>query len=39
MLAPLRRFIPMVGMVDITPLIAYFLLSMIAGGVVKALVR
>ena len=39
MLAPLRRFIPMLGMVDITPLIAYFLLSVIAGAVVKALVR
>jgi YggT family protein len=29
MLAPMRRFIPMVGMIDITPLVAWLLLSLL----------
>ena len=29
MLAPLRRIIPMIGMIDITPIIAWFALSLI----------
>jgi YggT family protein len=32
MLAPLRRFIPLIGMLDITPIVAYFLLSLIQGA-------
>lgn len=30
-LAPLRRVVPTIGMIDITPIIAYFLLSLLAG--------
>jgi len=33
MLAPLRRFIPPFGMVDVTPLIAFFLLQLIQGAI------
>ena len=29
MLAPLRRFIPLIGMIDITPLVAWFALNLI----------
>ena len=31
MLAPLRRVIPPLGMIDITPLVAYFLLYLLQG--------
>lgn len=31
MLAPLRRVIPMIGMVDVTPIVAYFGLSILQG--------
>lgn len=32
MLAPLRRLIPRIGMIDITPLVAWFALSLIQGA-------
>jgi len=31
MLAPLRRVIPMIGMIDITPIVAYFLINIVQG--------
>ena len=34
-LSPLRRIIPMIGMVDITPIIAYFLLGFIQSAVIR----
>lgn len=37
MLAPLRRVIPLLGGIDITPIIAYLLLSLLEGIVVRAL--
>lgn len=38
MLAPLRRFIPPIGgTIDITPLIAYFVLSLVSGWIVSRL--
>ena len=36
-LAPLRSVIPTIGMVDISPMVAYFLLTLIRGFVVGAL--
>jgi YggT family protein len=36
-LAPLRRIIPPIGMVDISPLIAYFAVGLIGGWVVDAI--
>jgi len=33
MLAPLRRIIPMLGPVDITPIVAFFLLSILQGAI------
>lgn len=33
MLAPLRRLIPRIGMIDITPLVAWFALSLIQGAI------
>jgi len=36
-LAPLRQIIPSVGMMDITPLIAYFLIILIQGAVLRLL--
>jgi YggT family protein len=39
MLAPLRRIIPNLGMIDITPLIAYFALGLLEGFVVRSLLR
>jgi YggT family protein len=37
MLAPLRRVVPLLGGIDITPIIAYLLLSLLEGIVVRAL--
>ena len=37
MLRPLRRVIPSLGMVDITPIVAYFVLQLIEGLVSRAL--
>jgi len=37
MLAPLRRIIPNLGMIDITPIIAYFALRLLEGLVVRLL--
>jgi YggT family protein len=36
-LAPLRRVIPRIGMLDITPLVALLLLQFIHGAVISAL--
>ena len=36
MLAPLRRVIPLLGPVDVTPIIAYLLLGLLEGVVVRA---
>jgi len=36
-LAPLRQIIPSIGMMDITPLIAYFLIILIQGAVLRLL--
>ncbi|HWJ21416.1 MAG TPA: YggT family protein [Gemmatimonadaceae bacterium] len=36
-LRPLRRVIPNIGMIDVTPIIAYFLLRLLAFGVLTAL--
>jgi YggT family protein len=38
-LAPLRRVIPMIGMIDITPIVAIILLQVIQGIVLSALPR
>jgi YggT family protein len=38
MLIPLRRIIPTIGMVDITPIIAYLILRYILEGIVIGLV-
>lgn len=32
MIAPLRRIIPLIGMIDITPIVAWFLLNLIQGA-------
>jgi YggT family protein len=37
MLAPLRRLIPLLGGIDITPIVAYLLLGLLEGVVVRAL--
>jgi len=37
MLRPLRRIVPTIGMIDITPIIAYFALSLLQGFVVGAI--
>lgn len=38
-LAPLRRVIPRLGMLDITPLVALFLLQFIQSALLSAIVR
>jgi YggT family protein len=35
LLAPLRRVIPTLGMIDLTPIVAYFLLGLIGGFLVR----
>jgi YggT family protein len=37
MLAPLRRVIPLLGGIDITPIVAYLLLGLLRAGVLRAL--
>lgn len=37
-LAPLRRVIPLIGMIDITPIVALFLLQLLQGWLAQALV-
>lgn len=37
-LGPMRRVIPMIGMIDISPIVAIFLLGFIQGQVVNALI-
>ncbi len=37
-LAPLRRFIPLVGMMDITPLVALFLIQIVRDVVLRMLI-
>jgi YggT family protein len=37
MLRPLRRLIPQLGMIDVTPLLAYFVLAILEGVVVRAI--
>lgn len=37
MLAPLRRVIPTIGMIDVTPIAAYFILTILQGLIVGAL--
>ncbi len=39
LLAPLRRFIPPLGMIDFTPLIAYFILALLRPMIVGLLTR
>ncbi len=39
LLAPLRRFIPPLGMIDFTPLIAYFILALLRPIIVNSLAR
>jgi len=39
MLAPLRRVVPLLGNVDVTPIVAYFALALLEGIVVPALLR
>ncbi len=36
-LAPMRRVIPMIGMIDITPIVAIFLLQFLQGTILSAL--
>jgi YggT family protein len=36
-LRPLRRLIPTIGMIDVTPIVAYFLLQLAAGVVLSAI--
>ena len=37
LLAPLRRVIPTIGMIDITPIVAYYLIALVGGYLVNAL--
>lgn len=37
MLRPLRRVIPMIGMIDITPIVAWFALTLLQGAIVRAI--
>jgi YggT family protein len=38
-LAPLRRVVPNLGMIDITPIVAYYLIAFLGGFLVNALAR
>jgi YggT family protein len=35
LLAPLRRIIPPLGMIDITPIVAYFVIQLLGGAIVR----
>jgi YggT family protein len=37
MLAPLRRIIPLLGGIDVTPIVAYLLLGLLEGAVLRLL--
>ena len=39
LLAPLRRVVPTLGMIDITPIIAYYLIRIVGGALVGMLAR
>ena len=39
LLAPLRRVVPTIGMIDITPIIAYYLIRIVGGALVGMLAR
>jgi len=39
MIVPLRRLIPSIGMIDITPIVAYLLLSWVLERVVIGILR
>ena len=39
LLAPLRRVIPTIGMIDISPIVAYYLISLVGGALVSFLAR
>ena len=39
LLAPLRRIIPTIGMIDISPIVAYYLISLVGGALVNAIAR
>lgn len=39
LLAPLRRVIPTLGMIDITPIVAYYLLTFVGNALIGALAR
>ena len=39
LLAPLRRIIPTIGMIDISPIVAYSLISLVGGALVNAIAR
>lgn len=37
LLAPLRRVVPTIGMIDITPIIAYYVIRIVGGALVRSL--
>lgn len=39
LLAPLRRVVPTIGMIDITPILAYYLIRIVGGALVRMLAR
>ena len=39
LLAPLRRVVPTIGMIDITPIIAYYLIRIVGGALVGMLAQ
>ena len=39
LLAPLRRVIPTIGMIDISPIVAYYLISLVGGALVSFVAR
>jgi YggT family protein len=39
LLAPLRRVVPSLGMIDITPIVAYYLLLLVGNALVRALAQ
>ena len=39
LLAPLRRIIPTIGMIDISPIVAYYLIALVGGALVNAIAR
>ena len=39
LLAPLRRVVPTIGMIDITPILAYYLIRIVGGALVGMLAR